>query len=572
MSEPLSASLIAALMLLTAIVGGYMAKWIRIPRVIALIVGGVVMKQWIGDGDIVRPLSFVNDLAVGLILFVIGGVFDISRIKSTQGLLRLFSPYEIGTTFGVTAIACTIAAWTLPGMTVALSVSVGLLLACASVATAPAATWYVLREYDAKGPTADHLLVMTGLNNLASIVAFQVTFIVLATLGALKGVHAPQGSWLLNLFVISIGSAVLGGLLGFILSVLHARLPLREMVLLFFSTIFLLSAGDSWMLDHLGFAFNPMLTSLFIGAVFFNTARDAAFFEQTLETISMPIFALFFVLAGYNLHLEELSHLGILGLVYMIARGCGKYFGVRRAVREQGDAATVPESTGLGLLSQAGVAISLGAFLIDEWPHPLAGTLNTVLLASVAVFELTGPLFVKRTLIKAGEVKAVTLLRPGFLQRTWISPGPGMNRLLKEYSDDGKKIPQNEARMTARHLMRTNISFLPHDSNFDAVLEFVERSRFHDFPVVDKDGLYLGMVHFRKIRDQLYGSDTARRATAGTLADPDTPVVTPDAHLPDILRLFHRHNLGEIAVVEDMVHKRPIGLIEQRDLLRVLHV
>ena len=571
MTEPLSASLLAALMLLVAIVGGYLAKLIRVPRIIALIVGGVCMKFYVGNGDVVLPLAFVNDLAVGLILFVIGGVFNVSHIKSTLGLLRRFSPYEIGSTFGIVSVSCFAASWTLPDMTVGLSIAVALLLGCAAVATAPAATWYVLREYDAKGPTADHLLVMTGLNNLASVVMFQTVFIALLAAGVLVGVQVPQASWLMQLFVVSIGSALLGGLLGFLLSVLHARLPLREMVLLFFSTIFLLSAGDSWMLDNLGYAFNPMVTSLFIGVVFFNSARDSDFFEQTLETISLPVFALFFVLAGYNLHLSELPHLGILGFVYIVARAYGKYTGVRRAVLEQGEDASIPESAGLGLLCQAGVAISFGAFLVEHWPHPAAATINTILLASVAVFELTGPLFVKGTLIKAGEVKAVTLLRPGFLQRTWISPGPGMNRLLKQVTDEGE-LPENTEKMTARHLMRTNISFLAETSDFDAVLEFIERSRFHDFPVVDKDGFYVGMIHFRHIRAQLYGSASTRSATAGTLADKETPVVTPDEELPTILKLFHEYNLGEIAVVEDLEHKRPIGLVEQRDLLRVLHV
>ena len=570
MAEPLSASLIAALMLLVAIVGGYLAKLVRAPRIVALILGGVAMKWWNGDAEIVRSLSFVNELAVGLILFVIGGVFTVERIKSTQGLLRRFSPSEIGASFFAVALLCSAAAWTLPGMTIPVSIAVGLLLGSAAIETSPAATWYVLREYDSKGPTTDHLLVMTGVNALAAVVLLQTALIALSASGAVEGFSAVGSPWT-RLFAISIGSAVLGGTLGFLLSVLHARLPLREMVLLFFSTVFLLSASDSWMLSRLGFAFDHRVTSLFIGAVFFNTARDSNFFEQTLETISMPIFSLFFVLAGYALHLEELPHLGLLGVVYIAARAGAKYWGVRRAVLAQGPDATVPESTGLGLLCQGSVAISLGAAITANWVHPVAAKLNTILLAAVALFEISGPMFVKRTLIEAGEVKAVTLLRPGFLQRTWISPGPGMNRLLKQASDEGT-LPKTEGALTARHLMRTNINFLPSESDFDAVLEFIERSRFHDFPVVDKTGAYVGMIHFRKIRDQLYGSASARRATAGNLADSDTPIVTPETGLPEILRLFHRHNLGEIAVVEDMERKHPIGLIEQRDLLRVLHV
>lgn len=569
MNEPLTASLIAALMLLVAIVGGYLAKLVRAPRVVALILGGVLMKWWIGDAEIVHSLSFINELAVGLILFVIGGVFTVSRIKSTQGLLRSFSPSEIGASFIVVAVLCCAAAWSVPGMTLPISVAAGLLLGCAAVETSPAATWYVLREYDSKGPTTDHLLVMTGVNALASVVLLQTMFIVLSASGAVPGLQAVGSPWT-RFLAISFGSALLGAALGFLLSVLHARLPLREMVLLFFSTVFFLSASDSWMLARLGFSFDHRVTCLFLGALFFNTARDSNFFEQTLETISMPIFSLFFVLAGYSLHLEELPHLGVLGVVYIGGRTAAKYWGVRRAVLAQAPDATVPQSTGLGLLCQGSVAISLGAAITANWDHPVAAKLNTVLLAAVALFEIGGPMFVKRTLIEAGEVKAVTLLRPGFLQRTWISPGPGMNRLLKQVTDEGA-VPKSEEALTARHLMRTNISFLAAESDFDAVLEFIERSRFHDFPVVDKNGAYVGMIHFRKIRDQLYGSASARRATAGKLADPDTPIVTPETRLPEILRLFHRHNLGEIAVVEDLEKKHPVGLIEQRDLLRVLN-
>jgi len=72
MAEPLSASLIAALMLLVAIVGGYLAKLVRAPRIVALILGGVAVKSWTAAAQIVRSLPFVNELPVGLILFVIG--------------------------------------------------------------------------------------------------------------------------------------------------------------------------------------------------------------------------------------------------------------------------------------------------------------------------------------------------------------------------------------------------------------------------------------------------------------------------------------------------------------------
>lgn len=578
MPAALNASLLSAIMLLVAIVGGYLAKLVRLPRIVALILGGIALKyavaaRWSPDvaAEAVRPLGFINELALGLILFIIGGVFQVARLKATQGVLRQFSPSEIGFTALFTSLGCMAAAWTLPGMTWSMSLLTGLLLGCMAIATAPAATWYVLQEFDAKGPTTDHLLVMTGINNLVSIIAFHAVLIICIATGVLPVVHGQQSAWWLDLFFVSIGSIGLGVVLGVMLSLFHSRLPLREMILMFFATLFLLSAGDEAMRHVLGTAFYPMVTCLIMGVAFANTAQDASFFESTLETVSMPIFSLFFVLAGYNLHLEELPHLGVLGVTYLALRTAGKIYGVRRAVRKMGERTKVHENAGLGLLCQAGVVIFLGTFLVDHWPHPIAIKINTVILASVALCELLGPLFVKHVVIDAGEVKAVSLLRPGFFQRTWIGPGPGLQSLVKKYSDKTTFNRSIGEPMTVKHLMRTNIHFLPATATFDDVLTFIERSRFNDFPVSDENGAYLGMVHFRKVRAQIYNPASLKLVNAGSLADHGTPTVTPETDLSDLLEIFHQHNISEIAVIENPVSKRLIGLIEQRDLLRALH-
>ncbi|MFH2202016.1 MAG: cation:proton antiporter, partial [Elusimicrobiota bacterium] len=423
MTEALDTSLLAALMLLVAIVGGYIAKWVRAPRIVAYIVGGILLRHYLGRvataehlGVIVESLSFVNELALGLILFMLGAVFEASRLKQTRGAMRRFSLTEIGLTAFLTFAGCFLAAWTLPDMTLSRCLAVGLILGMIAVETAPAATWFVLREYDAKGPTTDHLLVMTGINDIASIVGFHVVLVFCVGFGFIDNFSARQGAWWIELFMVTVGSAGIGMLLGVLLSIAHSRLPLREMILMFFATLFLLSAGDNAMRHIAGTAFNPMITTLVMGIVFVNIARDPGFFEQTLETVSLPIFALFFVLAGYSLHLEELSHLGVLGIVYIAARSAGKILGVRRMAQRHGEDTKLRENTGLGLLCHAGVAVFLGSYLVRHWSDPLAQQINTVILASVALYELVGPFLVKHVAITAGEVKTVTLLRPGFFK------------------------------------------------------------------------------------------------------------------------------------------------------------
>ena len=42
-------------------------------------------------------------------------------------------------------------------------------------------------------------------------------------------------------------------------------------------------------------------------------------------------------------------------------------------------------------------------------------------------------------------------------------------------------------------------------------------------------------------------------------------MATPEMEPSELLEIFHKHNLGEIAVVEDPNTNKLIGLIEQRD-------
>lgn len=176
--------------------------------------------------------------------------------------------------------------------------------------------------------------------------------------------------------------------------------------------VFFLSAGDDWLRYTVGVAFNPLVTFLVVGAVFANTALDPTRFEQTLETISMPLFAFFFVLAGYHLHFGELSRLGFLGITYVVVRSLGKVYGVRFGVQRIAPDAKLDKNTGFAMLCQAGVAIGLGAFLTSHWDHPMAAQINIVIMASVVIYELIGPLLVKYTMRHAGEIKVISLLRP----------------------------------------------------------------------------------------------------------------------------------------------------------------
>ena len=245
---------------------------------------------------------------------------------------------------------------------------------------------------------------------------------------------------------------------------------------------------------------------------------------------------------------------------------------MRWGVRWAGPRSQVADTAGQGLLCQAGVAIGLGKVLESHWQSEWADSINTVILASVVLYELIGPFLVRRTVVRAGEVKIITLMRP-----TADRPRPtqsGWMRFLRRYAGAGKEedpgTGTQTGTLTARHLMRTNVYLLPAEATLDEVLHFVEQSRMHDFAVADADRRYLGIVHFSRIRDMVYDPTFAHLVTATDLADTDIPAALPDTPLPDLLELFNRHNTGELPVIEDTESGRLVGIVEQRDLLRAL--
>jgi len=586
-----SGGLLLGLMLVAGLVGGYVARMARVPRVVGYLVAGLALKgvvvwlagQRIGMAEAATAAAVVADglrpvtyLALGMILFNIGGVFESRHLRAVGGRVLRISLAEAGLTAALVLVGVAVAGFAVlraPAYEVA---AFALLLSVAAVATAPAATLLVLREYQAKGPMTDSTLTLVGLNNVLSIVLFHVFFVVLAASGVVAAPElAGRGVWI-DLLMTTVGSVLLGCVVGLVISLLHGALAVSETLLVFLAVMIGLGAGRDWLADpaHLDFSYNFLLTCLVAGAVFSNLAVDPERLGQLLATIGVPIFAAFFVLAGYNLHLAQVVGLGPVGLAYVVFRVLGKLIGGRIGSRWVAQPSNIHQTIGLGLLCQAGVAIGLAEFLRDHWMSPLAGQFYTIILGSVVLFELVGPVALKWTSLRSGEVQAVTLLRRA--RPAWAE-GFSSSRLVlgsmaRMFRPRRRAGPTTAKPLRVKDIMRTNVRFLRPDAGLDDVLHFVEASRFNHFPVVGDGNQLLGVIDFEDIRDIIYDPLLSDLVTAMDLAKPDSAVVGENVALTELLELFRKHNLGCMPVVAEPGRLRVVGLVEQRDLLRALHL
>jgi CBS domain-containing protein len=586
--------LLFGLMLAAAIGGGYAARALRVPRVVGYLLAGAGLKlllQWllIGPDDdtaarlatieelnaAAAPLKPVKDLALGIILFSIGGVFESRHLKAVGKKVFKIALGESGLTFVLVLMGTAVAGMMVGGDTPAhVIICFALLLAFASVATAPAATLSVLREYDAKGPATDTILSLTGVNNVVCLVTFQVCFLLLAAAGALGEVRlSPGGVWL-NLATTTLGSLLLGTLLGFALSVVHARLQIAETVLILVATLIILGAGEGWLLEHHDVSYNFLLTALCLGATFANIAIDPDRLEDSLRKIAQPVLVGFFAIAGYQLHLADLFELRWVGGAYVVCRLVGKAAGTWLGMRWSKATGELNPLLGTALLCQAAVVIGLADFVDSYWENDWAERFATVVLGSVVIFEVCGPLLIKWVVVRSGEVKAVTLLhRPGstaagsasILALTWTA-------LLRALGLGQKMTAAGQESLKVRHIMRTKVKCIPATADLDEVLHLVEQSRHNHFPVIDEEDGLVGVIHFSDIREIIYDPFLSRLMTAVDLSNPNTRAVSADMSLEEVLRAFQEGDVGSLPVVESSESRNVVGIIEQRDLLRALHL
>lgn len=382
------------LVLLAAVAAGHLAQRVRVPEVTGYLLIGIAIGPSSLDlvsASSLEALQFLSEIALGLILFSIGTIFEVRMLE------------RVGAAVARITLSETLAAFLLVtgGMLlVGVPAAAALLLGIIAMETAPATTLMVLHEYDARGPLTDLLTASLAFNNMLVLVAFGIGSAVLSM------ASGPATSLLHGLLTSShellwtiVGSAALGVCLGLLLDA-WSRRPLEsgEMMILTIGVV-LLAVGAARALG-----LSPLFVTLTLGAVTANASRRSDELLEELRRADPPLYAAFFVLAGAELRPAMLASLGLAGGAYVLLRSIGKMGGATIAVRRTGLPAAARQYFGLSLLSSSSLAIGLTIQIRDEFPD-LAPTITGIVLAAVIVFEIVGPLLCRFALVQAGEAQ-----------------------------------------------------------------------------------------------------------------------------------------------------------------------
>ena len=383
---------VLALGLAAALLLGSLVHYARLPKVTAYVVLGIILGPFgarlISPEDI-AAYRIVTDFALGLIVFSIGGEFKIGRFRKMGKRIFIVCFFEIFLTLlFVTALVFSIKH----------DFIFALLLGIIGIATAPAATLLVLREFDSEGPVTNIILILVGINNLVCLGLFRLVF------PFVQMVDDPAIAFsVTSLFLWPLGSVMgslaIGVFLGLLLVFGEGKLRGKgELLTLLFATI----AGGIGIGAFLGLS--PLLINLALGCSVSNLSRDFKSLINHLKSIDIPFYIMFFVIAGASLHLDLLPAVGMIGLAYVVGRTAGKVLGVYLGAGRISAPKTVRNYGGVGILAQAGIAIGL-CMVVEQHFKNIGPIITSTVLAAVVLFEISGPIVLRWVLIKSGEVK-----------------------------------------------------------------------------------------------------------------------------------------------------------------------
>ena len=382
------------LILLFALLVGHLVKVARIPEVTGYLVAGMLVGPsvlgWVSHENL-EALHVFSEVGLGLILFSIGGVFELGRIRRIGRRVLLLA---------LTESMCAAARVALGLLAIGQPWPAAFMLAAIAVETGAASTLMVVRENNADGQFTETLIGVIGLNNILALVGFSLVAAAIELTAMSSGTGLSVLTVARALFPLLwqlVGSSALGFLVGLMLASWASQVVETGETLILLVGCILLTVGVSSALD-----LSSLVASLGVGATLANLSVKSRRLFVALSHTDPPLYVIFFVLAGADLNLALLPSLGLVGAVYVLARAGGKLGGAWIGARRVESPRTVQRYLGLSILAQAGLAVGLVLVTRQRFPE-LAPLVSTVVLGAVAVFEVAGPLSARFALDRSGE-------------------------------------------------------------------------------------------------------------------------------------------------------------------------
>ena len=400
---PVATALALGFALMGASVAGDALRRFQLPRLTGYLIFGVIVGPYIANlitESMAAELQVVTGLATTLIAFIAGLTLSVERLGARLAAIARMTVATLAVALAGMAILGWLA-W--PWLPIAPD-AVGFerlvmlqMLVVMAVSFSPTMTAAVVADSGARGRLSDTVLAMVVLADLIILVLFSISMelgrVVFDT-GAAESVNVlARLAW-------ELGGAVAFGVLIGVLVALYLRYIGREITLVLLAVCAVLSqVGSTQQLQ-------PLLAAVAAGVVIENLAvAQGDALRAAVRRGAPPVLVVFFVAVGASLRLDALATIGFSAIALSAVRIAFIRLGVGAGVYVSGIPAEVGAATWTGLVSQAGVTLGFASVVAREFPG-WGNQLQLLVVSSIAIHELVGPILFRRGLAQAGELEA----------------------------------------------------------------------------------------------------------------------------------------------------------------------
>jgi Kef-type K+ transport system membrane component KefB len=396
---PGSATLFLGFLLLASYLAGRASKSISLPQITGYMTVGILVGPYvlgILPAETVEDFELVNHVALALIALSAGGELRIESLRERLRSIATITLSQIVLMFALVATAVFLARGSidfLRGEPTRVAVAVALLFGLVAVAKSPATTIAVITEERAKGVLTDTVLGITVLKDVVILILIAVLIPLAATIIDPAGGFSFSEAWGILLEIS--GSLALGVALGWLVTVYLKRIRASRILCVLGVAFLAVYLGEVLDLEYI-------LIAMAAGFYAQNFSRQGRRLLHALEANSLPLYALFFAIAGAALDITVLGSEWFIATAIILTRLLAAWASTYLGARAVGDPGVIRRYAWMGFLAQAGVTLGIANRVRDEflvWGEPVA----TVIIATIVVNQLVGPPAFRWALVKAGE-------------------------------------------------------------------------------------------------------------------------------------------------------------------------
>lgn len=399
--------LVVGLLVLAGYFMGRLCETIGIPKIIGYIFTGILFSPntvgWISP-DFIDNTESLLSISLAFITFEVGGELKWSKMKERErdifSITAMAGVAPLLLITGVFYLFAILFPSFLPFADLSVIFAFSILLAALASPTDPSATLAVIHQYKAEGMVKDTILGVAAIDDALGIFVFSLGIAISSFL------LQESGNMQESLYFAAhhIGGGILVGfgaamIMNIFLNFSHKIHGEGNWIIITLSLIASCYGTAAY------FKVDELLACMLMGLIVVNTGKNYKVVFETIERYTEElIFLIFFVLSGLQLNIQMIPQALLPITVFVILRMIGKYSGSYLGAALVDSNPKIKKYTAGGLIPQGGIVIGL-VLLLNQYEvySEFYDVLLAVIMGSVIINEIIGPLAARYSLQKAGE-------------------------------------------------------------------------------------------------------------------------------------------------------------------------